>query len=173
MTMKRLLMIAGLTLASGTAGGTTERTIDSRAAFERLKTMVGTWNETGSGNPAAADVVTYSLTGRGSVLVEQFQAPSGGMGHMLTAYHLDGERLVLTHFCGAGNQPRMRITAFDEGGKHLAFEMYDITNLPDGQAYHSTAVDVVFASDDRVELRYRGMRAGTETTQVFRLARRK
>lgn len=29
---------------------------------------------------------------------------------MFTAYHLDVGKLVMTHFCEAGNQPRMRIT---------------------------------------------------------------
>lgn len=37
------------------------------------------------------------------------------MGHMLMAYHLDKGTLVMTHFCGAGNQPRMRIKSVDAG----------------------------------------------------------
>ena len=88
------------------------------------------------------------------------------------AYHLNVGRLVLTHFCGAGNQPRMRVTNVEEGGKRIAFEMYDITNLADADAYHSTRVDVVFLSETRVDLGYRGVRAGKETTQVFQLSRR-
>jgi hypothetical protein len=150
-----------------------QQAIDSRAAFERLKTLVGTWDATEKGNPKFADAVTYSMTGRGSVLMEHFQAPASRMGHMLTAYHLDGDRLVLTHFCGAGNQPRMALKAFDEGGRHVAFEMYDITNLTDPGAYHSTNVEVTFQTDDRVDVVYRGKGAGGETTQVFQLVRKR
>src|SRR5262245_58172445 len=79
--------------------------IDSRTTFARLKVLVGTWNATEKGNPRFAETVSYSMTGRGTVLIEQFQGATSTMGHMLTAYHLDVDQLVLTHFCGAGNQP--------------------------------------------------------------------
>jgi hypothetical protein len=154
-----------------TASG--EQEVDSRAAFERLKRLVGTWDVTEKSNPAMADAATYSMTGNGSVLIEDMRGATNGAGHMLTAYHLDKGHLVLTHFCGAGNQPRMRIKAVGDGGRRIAFEMYDITNLADPQGYHSTSVDVVFLNDDRVDLEYRGTRAGTKTTQVFQLSRRR
>jgi hypothetical protein len=146
--------------------------VDSKAAFERLRGLIGSWDMAEKGRPGNAELVTYSMTGRGSVLVEQFQNSTSTMGHMLTAYHLDVGQLVLTHFCGAGNQPRMRVKAFDDGGKHIAFEMYDITNLADPNAYHSTKVDVNFLSDDRIDLVYRGVTAGKETNQVFQLTRK-
>src|SRR5262245_22140131 len=92
--------------------------------------------------------------------------PASVMGHMLTAYHLDVRQLVLTHFCGAGNQHRMRVKAFDAGGRHIAFEMYDITNLANPEAYHSTRVEVIFLNDDRVDLVYHGTSAGKDTTQI-------
>jgi hypothetical protein len=136
---------------------------DSRAALERLKTLVGRWESTVKGSSSGPGTVTYSLTGGGSVLVEN-------AGGMMTAYHLDKNQLVLTHFCGAGNQPRMRIKAADD--RHIAFEMYDITNLADPQAYHSTNLDVVFLGADRVDLAYGGTRGGTATTQVFQLTRK-
>jgi hypothetical protein len=147
--------------------------IDSKAAFNRLKTLIGTWDATEQGNPAFAEEVVYSMTGRGTVIIEDMEAPKSVMGHMLTAYHLNVDQLVLTHFCGAGNQPRMRITGVSDGGRRLAFEIYDITNLTDRAAYHSTAVEVVFLSDDRVDLVYRGVHGDRPITQVFELTRRK
>lgn len=143
---------------------------DARQAFDRLKTLVGTWDATDRDNPAFKETVTYALTGRGTTLLERFEASPAGVGHMLTAYHMDVGRLVLTHFCGAGNQPRMRLRAASD--RQVAFEMYDITNLADPKAYHSTAVEVTFAGEDRVEVTYRGVQAGREITQVFQLSRR-
>jgi len=32
---------------------------------------------------------------------------------MLTLYHRDGNRLVLTHYCREGNQPGMQAKPFD------------------------------------------------------------
>ena len=146
---------------------------ESQAAFERLKTLAGKWDATEKGNPKFVEEVTYSLTGRGTVIIEDMVAAKSVMGHMLTAYHLDGGKLVLTHFCGAGNQPRMRMTGVANDGNRIGFEMYDITNLSSPQAYHSTNVEVLFLSDDRVDLVYRGRAAEKDYTQVFQLTRKK
>jgi hypothetical protein len=136
----------------------------SDVAFERLKSLVGTWEgiEKGSKRPTAA---TYTLTGGGKVLMEV-------MGGMSTAYHLDKGTLVLTHFCGAGNQPRMRVKKIDSEGRHIAFEMYDITNHSNPESYYSSALDVRFLEDGTVELDYRGMTAGRESSQTFHLTKR-
>lgn len=138
------------------------------ATFDRLKALTGTWDVTERDNPRTREIAVYTLTGRGSVLVESLESPA--MGHMMTAYHLDNDELVLTHFCGAGNQPRMKMTSADD--RHIAFTMYDITNLSNAQAYHSTDVDVVFLDRDRVNLLYRGTAAGKRSEQVFQLTRR-
>jgi hypothetical protein len=137
----------------------------SDVAFERLKSLVGTWEgiDTGSKRPTVA---TYTLTGGGKVLIEV-------MGGMATAYHLDKGTLVLTHFCGAGNQPRMKAKTIGNDGRHIAFEMYDITNHPDPDSYYSSALDVRFLDDGTVELAYRGMTAGRESKQTFHLSKRR
>jgi hypothetical protein len=136
----------------------------SDIAFERLKSLVGTWEtvEKGSKRPGVA---TYTLTGGGKVLMEV-------MGGMATAYHLDRGTLVLTHFCGAGNQPRMRVKTIEHEGRHLVFEMYDITNHPNPDSYYTSALDVRFVEDGTVELAYRGMTAGRESGQTFQLVKR-
>ena len=132
--------------------------VDARDGFERLKRLVGTWRVGSDGR------ATYKLTGGGKVLVED-------MGGMLTTYYLDGDKLVLTHFCGAGNQPRMRAQKMDD--RQISFQMFDITNLADPKAYHSTQLDVVFVSEDRVDLAYGGMTDGRASTQVFQMTRQK
>jgi hypothetical protein len=137
--------------------------ITAREAFERLRRMEGEWGGTlemqGRTSPMTA---TYRLTGKGTVLVED-------MGGMVTTYHLDGEQLVLTHYCTAGNQPRMKAKSLDD--RHVAFEMYDITNLkPD--AHHSTSLDVTFINDDKIDLLYGGMAGGKKTApQTYHLIR--
>jgi hypothetical protein len=135
------------------------------AAFERLKSLVGTW-ETFETSTKRAGVATYRLTGGGKVVIEEF---SGGMA---TAYHLDRGALVLTHFCGAGNQPRMRAKSIENEGRHVAFEMYDITNHPNPESYYTSALNFRILEDGRVELNFRGMTAGSESSQTFVLKRR-
>ena len=133
-------------------------------AFERLKGLAGTWEATEKGS-ARKFTAEYTVTGGGQVVMEV-------LGGMTTAYHLDKGTLVLTHYCGAGNQPRMRIKAIENGGRHVVFEMYDITNLKAPDAYRSTSLDVQFKDDGTIELAYGGWSAGRSSTQTFQLLRR-
>ena len=151
-------------MAAAPSGILAAETSPSDAEFERLKSLVGTWETVEKGSKRAG-VATYTLTGGGKVLMEM-------MGGMATAYHLDKGTLVLTHFCGAGNQPRMRVKTIQNEGRHFVFEMYDITNHPNPASYYSSALDVRFVEDGTVELAYRGMTAGRESTQTFQLVKR-
>jgi hypothetical protein len=152
--------------------------IDSSAAFKRLTTLIGTWDVSERDNPNTKEIATYTFAGRG-VLAEDLRAPGDAkasvMGHMYTAYHLDKGTLVMTHFCGAGNQPRMRVTSVTDGGRKISFQMYDITNLATAESFRSDAVDVIFLAEDRVDLVYHGSRGpggSIKSEQVFQLRRR-
>lgn len=137
--------------------------IDGHAAFERLRGLVGTWSFSVDGRPMP-DEATFRIAGGGRVLVED-------MGGMVTMYHLDGDQLLLTHYCNAGNQPRMRMTKGDDD--NIAFEMYDITNLASPTSYHSTTLNVKFVGPDHAVLTYGGKSGRKEPPQVFALKRKK
>lgn len=80
------------------------------AAFEKLKGLAGTWQAVGTDGKKKR--TTYELVASGSTLLERYVdegMPSGS--EMITLYHLDGGRLVLTHYCMAGNQPRMEASS--------------------------------------------------------------
>lgn len=161
--MRKVLLAILLVLSSQTTGFTQEKS-PSDLAFERLKGLVGTWEviEKGTSRKSTAE---YTMTGGGAVLMEV-------MSGMTTAYHLDKGTLVLTHFCGAGNQPRMRVKAIENGGRRVAFEIYDITNLKSPDASHSISLDVVFHDDGTTDLTYGGKSGGKSNTQTFQLLRR-
>ena len=164
MWTKTIVVAAMLTLSQSVAA-VGQRTIDSRAAFERLKGLVGTWNTTDKGRPGSAELTTYKMAGGGRVLVQED-------GETLSnAFHLDVDKLMVTHYCGSGNQPRMRVREVDD--RHIAFEMFDITNLADPQGYRTTHLEIVFLSADRIDLTYRGTGGGRETTQVLQLTRKR
>jgi hypothetical protein len=97
---------------------------DAAAAFSRLKTLVGQWEADG---PMGKMHTTFELIGGGSALVEHERHED--MPEMMTVYHLDGKRLLLTHYCMAGNQPRMEAKEYDAGTGRLEFRFLDITNL--------------------------------------------
>jgi hypothetical protein len=109
--------------------------IDAAAAFERLKSLKGSWESVKPGGRKAT--VTFELTANDTVLLERYtnSAMPGG-GHMATAYHLDGPTLMLTHYCIARNQPTLRAERFDAKTNEIQFEFLRATNLTSEQAGH-------------------------------------
>ena len=162
MWARKVQTLAFLTL-SLTATVEGQQTIDAGAALERLKGLKGTWSITDDRGSQPQRVATFR-SGAGNILI----LDEGGQ---LTVFHLDNDKLVLTHYCGSGNQPRMRVQALDD--RRIVFAMYDITNLSQPKAYHTKGLDIVFLSDDRVDLLYRGTKDGSESTQRVQLARKK
>ena len=101
------------------------------AAFARLKTLVGEWEANTSSGKAH---LTYELVSGDTALLERESSET--MPAMVTVYHVDGGRLLLTHYCMAGNQPRMQATASSLDGSEIDFQFLDATNLADPGAGH-------------------------------------
>ncbi len=79
----------------------------------------------------------FELTANGTVLLERYSnAALPGGGKMATAYHLDGNDLVLTHYCIANNQPVLRAERFDAATREIQFEFLRAGNLPSPAAGH-------------------------------------
>ncbi|HUB01396.1 MAG TPA: hypothetical protein VL983_01875 [Terriglobales bacterium] len=101
---------------------------DAHKQFDQLKALEGKWvGKNSQGQPVE---VTYRMTAGGSALMSEIQ---GHGENMVTMFHLDGERLLMTHYCGAGNQPRMKAIAAD--AKSISFEFFDGTNIGPGAGH--------------------------------------
>jgi len=68
--------------------------------------------------------------------------------NMLTVYHMDGENLMLTHYCMAKNQPRLRANTISADGKQITFEFLDGTNLASRDVGHMDKVVIHLDSPD-------------------------
>jgi hypothetical protein len=90
-----------------------------------MKSLAGNWaGTTKHGKPVK---LTYTVVSGGTTVMERLDSPEGG--NMITMYHPDGEHLMVTHYCSAGNQPRM-VEAPRQGDNDLAFSFFDATNDP-------------------------------------------
>ncbi len=134
-----LFLIANLLLSSAAAraaGGQPASdppaaSIDSAAAFARLKAVAGEWQaDTAMGKAH----LTYETIAAGTSVVER--EAIGSMPVMITVYHMDGGRLMLEHYCAAGNQPRMEARSFNPETGELNFRFLDATNLASPDAAH-------------------------------------
>ena len=108
----------------------------AQKSFDQLKSLTGSWEgKSAQGKPLS---VSFRDTAGGSALMSEIH----GTGHenMITMFYLDGpNRLLMTHYCGAGNQPRMTATASPDG-KTITFDFLDATNLATPDAGHMQRV---------------------------------
>src|ERR1041384_7163001 len=135
MRMNKVVLGAGLLFmavasVAGSARPRPESKVDAGAAFSRLKGLAGEWNiESARGKGQSQ----FQLIAGGTVIVERFSEPGGG--EMLTAYHLDRDQLVLTHYCMAGNEPHMVAERFDSQSGELEFVLNGGSNLNAGPGH--------------------------------------
>ena len=134
-----LMVLTAAALQS--AGPKTEPSAGA-AAFARLKTLAGEWEADTSMGKAH---LTYNVIAGGTALVERESAEK--MPEMLTVYYLDGDRLLLTHYCMAGNQPRMEARAFNAETDEIQFQFLDATNLTPGGGHMHNATFRVADND--------------------------
>lgn len=167
------LVSVGIALAAAVAIADDKRQEPKKnAAFEALKTLVGDWVLVGEdGKPTDQIGSSFSLTAGGSVLRETLFP--GTEHEMLTVYYLEGDELVLTHYCVLGNQPHMKAAA-SSTASHISFEC-----TPGGRIHcdkdshmHTGIIDIV--GPDRLKARWRKFEAGEGTeTAEFELVRKK
>ncbi len=126
--------------------GIHSETIKSNAesAFSELKKMEGRWKIANSNSTFRID---FELTANGTVLIETWL--SNDIKKSLTLYHLDGKRLIATHYCPQGNQPRLEMTN-NIKPKKIEFEYFDATNLTGINDPHQHYLSFDFSAENHV-----------------------
>ncbi|MBL8765145.1 MAG: hypothetical protein JNM07_12840 [Phycisphaerae bacterium] len=143
------------------AGNPTPQTT---AAFERLKSLAGTWemaDEKGQRQTASV----FAVTANGSA-VREIMFP--GMPHEMTnVYHMDGPNLIVTHYCAGGNQPRMKATPADlaaDGSMRFGFD--SISNLKDATGEYMAELTLKPSGTDKLTQEWNSMKEGKKTEHV-------
>ena len=123
--VKLFLILLSLAAANVNSGSPS----NAAAGFERLKALAGTWQvESDMGKTQA----TYEVIANGSVVLERITMNEHGT--MVTAYHLNGDKLELTHYCMAGNQPSMVAKNINPATGEIVFDFTGISNLSNPNA---------------------------------------
>ena len=138
-------------------------------AFESLKKLVGVWDADMDADGKTDATVRYELTGAGSVLQETLF--EGSDHEMVTMYHLNNDELWLTHYCAAGNQPRMQATVSADG-KSITFDFVDGTNIDESHAGHMQRVIFSFINQNHHTEEWHFAMPGSEMVEKFDLRRK-
>jgi hypothetical protein len=140
--LKRTCLITLLSLSLSASAGLAQST--SRQSFVLMKNLAGKWR--GKDTLGNQVEVTFRVMSKGSAILSEY-VESGGKEDedMVTMIHLDGDRLLATHYCSAGNQPRMKGTLSPDG-KTITFDFVDATNLSSPQAGHMQRLVIKFSA---------------------------
>ena len=95
---------------------------DAQKAFETMKTLAGSWQGT---IMSISTQVTIRVTSSGNAILIEATG-SGRRDNPITMVYLDGDRLLLTHYCDAGNRPRM-VGKISLDGKTVEFQFLDVS----------------------------------------------
>lgn len=134
---------------------------DAQRSFDTMKTLAGTWKGPVSVDPPEkamdADPMLISLrvTSRGNAIVHEMKDPSKPddptkYDDPITMFYVDNDRLLLTHYCDAGNRPRMSGKVSPDG-KKVEFDFVDLSGSNQyGHMYHAlfTIVDANHHTED-------------------------
>jgi len=115
---------------------------DAQKSFDKLKTLSGSWEGHVTTVPLQSDIegklmqLSLRTTSMGNALMHEMTG-AGRPDDPITMLYLDGGQLLLTHYCDAGNRPRMT-GKMSPDGKTVEFEFLDVAGSTQyGHMHHA------------------------------------
>ena len=142
--------------------------VGSTATFEQMKSLVGEWKAIQEGVPVTE---IYKLTANGTALMAETR--SANEPAMITMITVDGDRLIATHYCIAGNQPQMVATSPDDLYKGVAFTLDRVTGMKTADDWHNTGITITLDDSNHMTQTWAYLYKGKVGTTVFHYTRAK
>jgi hypothetical protein len=118
--------------------------------FDLIKSLAGTWTTTSTMEEMPGTLeVRYRVVSGGSAVEEDFMP--GHQHEMISMYHMDNGRLMMTHYCAVGNQPRMvaePCTELDKDCPMIRFRLRDATNVASANDGRMGEMDMTIVDKD-------------------------
>jgi hypothetical protein len=164
----RAACLALVTFSIGAAARPVPAASKAAAAFQKLQTLAGDW----AGKDQDGSEVKSSFKPIASSTAMMETLAMSGMDEMVTLYSIDGDSIVLLHYCPTNNQPRMRATPAPGDVKRLEFTFEGAGNLPSLDAGHEHKLVIDFQDADHIVEHWTWRKNGKDTEMTFRLTRK-
>jgi len=139
---------------SSDGGAYPERDAELRSAlFDTVAALEGRWELAGPDGP---QYIEFQVSSNGSA-VREVMFP-GTESEMTNMYTLDGNSLVMTHYCAGGNQPHMRATSLEDG--RIAFTAFGVSDLTSPDALYMGDMTLFIRDEDHIEEHWRAFADG-------------
>ncbi|MGA8222583.1 MAG: hypothetical protein WB780_13095 [Candidatus Acidiferrales bacterium] len=161
-----VLLIAVFAFPSHTRAGT-----ETKAAFDKLKSLAGDWE--GKDDMGMAAKTNFKVVISGTTVMETLSPTGMGGEEMLSLFNIDGDWISLSHYCPTNNQPRLRATPPAGDIKELTFTFQGAGNLPSEETGHQHKLVLRFDDADHITETWTWRSKGKDTLMVIHFARKK
>ena len=101
---------------------------DAQKAFEKMKTLTGSWDGTVMSIPIN---FTIRAASSGTAILHEGNTEKGPPNHEITMFYVEGDRLLATHYCDAGNRVRWE-GKMSPDEKTIEFSFLDVAGSTKG-----------------------------------------
>ena len=139
---------------------------EAQVWLDKLKSLEGEWVQSGTDTV----IVSYRVVAGGSAVMET-EFP--GQDHeMLSMYFLDGDQLIMQHYCSMGNQPRFA-AVLPPTESSLKFDWIGGSNIDADRDPHIHSGKLTFVSADHLQTEWVSYADGKPAdTYAFDLVRK-
>ncbi|HEU4510542.1 MAG TPA: hypothetical protein VFR78_20065 [Pyrinomonadaceae bacterium] len=124
---------------------------DAQKAFEKMKTLTGSWQGTIMNIPIN---VTIRLASSNTAILHEATSEEGRVpNHEITMFYVDGDRLAATHFCDAGNRARFE-GKMSADGTGSEFNLMDVAGSTKGGLVKRMVFTTIDANKHVVEFTF-------------------
>lgn len=146
---------------------------DDKSAFQYIKTLAGNWERMGGAgheHGASSSMVSFKISAAGSTVMETYNA--GKPNEMVSVYHMDGNTLLMTHYCALQNAPVMK---FEKTGKpgEIKLGFFGGTNFDPKVDAHAHEGVIEVKDQDTFEVTSVGYSGGKPLAPAVSLMKRK
>jgi hypothetical protein len=123
---------------------------DAQKAFEKMKTLAGTWEGTVMSIPIT---FTIRAASSGNAILHEGNTEKGVPNHEITMFYVDGDRLLATHYCDAGNRANLE-GKMSADGQSIDFNFLDVAGSTKGGLVKRMKFTMIDANKHLVEFTF-------------------
>ena len=136
----------------------------TNASLEKMKKLAGTWlvaDKDGKPTDQVASII--KVTAGGSVVHETLFP--GQPQEMVSVYTVDGQDLIMTHYCVLGNQPRMKADPKSPSNQ-IVFQFIGGGNLNPKKDKHMHEATLTIIDGDHITVNGTGWENGAPAKEM-------
>jgi|ERR1044072_2697844 hypothetical protein len=145
-----LLALASVSRAQGQQKAAAVQS-DAQKALEKMKSLTGSWQ--GTIRDIAINFTIRAASSGTAILHEGNTSGGGPPNHEITIFYVEGERLLATHYCDAGNRSRLE-GKISPDGKTIEFSFLDVVGSTRGGYLKGAVFTMIDATHHIAELTF-------------------